>query len=113
MEDLLQRLDRIRVRVETLKSDNRELLDEKLRLNKDVSSLKVENELYKQEIESLKRELEALKENKGVQASEDVNLSAANTSNKEKLDIKKQLNECIEEIDQCIHIIKTGQHVGK
>jgi chromosome segregation ATPase len=113
MEDLLHRLEEVRVRVQTLKSDNRELLDEKLRLKDDVSSLKVENELYKQEIETLKKELKALKGNTGVRASEVVSVSAAYTTDTETLDIKKQLNECIEEIDQCIHIIKTGQHVGK
>jgi hypothetical protein len=113
MEDLLQRLDRIQVKVETLKSDNRELLDEKLRLNKDVSSLKVENELYKQEIETLQKELEVLKGGNYVRASEGVNLSDAATTNTETSDIRKQLNDCIEEIDQCIQIIKTGQYVGK
>lgn len=113
MENLLQRIEGIRVKIETLKSDHRELLNEKLRLNEVVSSLKVENEIYKQEIETLKQELEALKECKDVRTSGELSLSDAVAANMESSELKKQLHECIEEIDQCIHIIKTVQHVGK
>jgi hypothetical protein len=113
MENLLQRLEEISVKVETLKSDHRELLNGKLRLNEVVSTLKVENEIYKQEIETLKQELEALKECKDVRTSGELSLSDAVAANTESSELNKQLHECIEEIDQCIHIIKTGQHVGK
>jgi len=113
MKNLSQNLDEILKSVTELKTGYQVLYKNNKELEVHFSNLKVEADQYKQEILHLRKELEemVMKENHSMLLQTD-NLSQAvieaksteNKSNSAK--IQMQLDEFIEDIDQCIQIIQ-------
>ncbi|MBL0101416.1 MAG: hypothetical protein IPP49_16400 [Saprospiraceae bacterium] len=112
MENLVQNLDEILAGINKLREAYIILEEEKNKIEVHLSDLKVEADQYKQENIKLKKELgERIKgDNKTMLVKTDSSSPDISTSgdvaDAKNQQIKLQLDEFIEEIDQCIQIIQ-------
>ncbi|MFZ1750159.1 MAG: hypothetical protein WAU01_08210 [Saprospiraceae bacterium] len=114
MENLVQNLDEILLKVQLLHDGYLGILSKNENLESEINDLKVEVESYKSEILTLKKEIEKKEESvikSTLSPTNDKSLAEAKDSlsiNSEMSNdkIKLQLDEFIEDIDQCIQIIQ-------
>jgi len=116
MENLIQNLDVILKSVTEMKAGYQRLKKNNAQLEVQISDLKVEADKYIQEIIKLKKELDerAEVENISMLSLEDktsaISIEALKEEQKSKnASIKLQLDEFIEDIDQCIQIIQAKE----
>ena len=110
MENLVSDLDTIITKLQLLKTDRQQLRSKNKQLEVQLNHLKVEIDQYKTKYINLKKEKEELvgkvnnplSSNKGDSTDIEVN-----TVQQKSVDtLKLQLDEFIENIDQCIQIIQ-------
>lgn len=116
MENLVQNLDEILAGINKLREAYIILEEEKNKIEVHLSDLKVEADQYKQEIIDLKKKLEekSEKENHSMLLQTDYSSedSIATLKMEQKTNnarIQLQLDEFIEDIDQCIQIIQAKE----
>lgn len=116
MKNLIKNLDEILKSVTELKTGYQFLVKNNKKLEVQLSDLKVEADQYKQEIIYLKKELEekSEKENNSMLSQTDNSSveSIAILKQEQKANnnrIQLQLDEFIEDIDQCIQIIQAKE----
>ena len=116
MKNLKQNLDEILKSVTELKTGYQVLVKNNKELEVQLSDLKVEADQYKQEIIDLKKKLEekSEKENHSMLLQTDYSSedSIATLKMEQKTNnarIQLQLDEFIEDIDQCIQIIQAKE----
>lgn len=94
MEGLEHRLTVIRLKVERLLEENRQLKDENVQLNQRVLEMEKTMELQKNTIGEL------TERNKMIKLAKNLSLSGSDS-----FDVKIKINELVREIDRCIDLL--------
>jgi phage shock protein A len=108
MENLVSDLDTIITKLQLLKTDRQQLRSKNKQLEVQLNHLKVEIDQYKTKYINLKKEKEELegKVNHSLSSKSDDSSIGQEQSAKKVESLKLQLDEFIEDIDQCIQIIQ-------
>lgn len=104
-----QKLDEIKTKLQNILEENLRLNAENQQLKEDVELLKVEASLEKKVDLNINKEQEEKEEVKD-EFSTSINPTAIfdeSVAQKDTAQLKMKLDEFIEDIDQCIHIIKS------
>ena len=94
METLDQRLAQIRVKVQKLLEENRQLKDDNEKLAEDCERLEKTVELQKNTLSEL------TERNKMIKLAKNLSLSGSDS-----FDVKIKINEMVREIDRCIDLL--------